>query len=100
MIQGAAIAFAGIGAGIGLVAFTESQGERAKERGAGLSDSMTTQLSGMLLEDVEVSPVDDIGSLTSQLEEALKKSAGTETEELEMTEEEAQKLREEADDGW
>ena len=100
VIQGAGIAVAGLVAGIGLVAFTEAQGERAKERGGGISDSMSTQLSGKFLEDVEVSSVDDIGSLTSQLEEALKKSAGTETEELEMTEEEAQKLREEADDGW
>ena len=83
-----------------MVAFTEAQGERAKERGGGLSEAMNTQLSGMLLEDVEVSSVDDLGSLTSQLEQALKTSGGTDVKELEMTEEEKQKIKEEADDGW
>lgn len=100
VIQGAGIAIAGLAAGIGLVAFTEAQGERAKERGGGLSESMSTQLSGMFMEDVEVSSVDDIGSLTSQLEEALKRSTGTNTDELKMTEEEQKKKMEEADDGW
>jgi hypothetical protein len=61
---------------------------------------MTTQLSGMLLEDVEVSSVEDLGSLTNQLEQALKASGGTTDEELQMTEEEKKKLAEEADDGW
>ena len=100
IIQGAAIGIAGMAVGIGMVAFTEAQGERGKERGGGLSDAMNTQLSGMLLEDVEVSTVEDLGSLTNQLEEALKKSGGTESEELEMTEEEKQKIKDEADDGW
>ena len=100
MIQGAAIAVAGLAAGIGLVAFTEAQGERAKERGGGVSDAMATKLSGMLLEDVEVSSVEDIGSLTSQLEKALKASGGTKDEDLQLTEEEKKKLAEEADDGW
>lgn len=90
----------GLGAGIGVVAFTEAQGERARERGGGLSDSMSTQLSGMFMEDVEVSSVDDVGSLADQLEAALKASGGTTGEELEMTEEEKQKIAEEADDGW
>lgn len=87
-------------AGIGLVAFTEAQGERAKERGGGLSESMSTQLSGMLLEDVEVSSVEDVGSLASKLEEALKASGGTSDEELELSEEEKKRIAEEADDGW
>jgi len=100
VIQGAGIAIAGLAAGIGMVAFTEAQGERAKERGGGLSDNMSTQLSGMLLEDVEVSSVSDVGSLTSQLERALKASGGTSDEELEITEEDRKRLTEEADDGW
>lgn len=100
VIQGAGIAVAGLAAGIGLVAFTEAQGERAKERGAGLSDSMATQIAGKLMEDVEVSSVGDLGSLTDQLEAALKASGGTEDEELEMSEEEMKRIQEEADDGW
>ena len=100
VIQGAGIALLGLGAGIGLVAFTEKQGERGKERGSGLSESMATQLSGMFMEDVEVSSVDDVGSLASQLEAALKASGGTTDEELEMSEEEKKRIEEEADDGW
>ena len=85
VIQGAAIALAGLGAGIGMVVFTESQGERAKERGSNLSDSMTTKLAGQMMEDVEVSSVSDISSLTSQLEAALKETGGAKEEELELT---------------
>jgi hypothetical protein len=83
-----------------MVAFTEQQGERAKERGGGLSESMSTQLSGMLLEDVEVSSVSDVGSLTSQLEAALKASGGAKDVDLEMSEEDMKRIAEEADDGW
>jgi hypothetical protein len=54
----------------------------------------------MLMEDVEVSSVEDIGSLANQLEQALKASGGTTDEELTMTEEEKKRLQEEADDGW
>jgi hypothetical protein len=61
---------------------------------------MSTQLSGMLLEDVEVSSVEDLGSLTSQLEQALKQSGGTTDADLVMTEEDKKRLAEEADDGW
>lgn len=100
LIQGAAIAVAGLAAGIGLVAFTEAQGERAKARGGGLSESMSTRIAGSLLEDVEVSSVDDLGSLTSQLEKALKESGGAQEEELEMSEADKKRLEEEADDGW
>lgn len=100
MIQGAAIAVAGLAAGIGLVAFTEAQGERAKQRGGGLSDTMATRIAGGLLEDVEVSSVDDLGSLTSQLEKALKESGAARDEEFEITEETKKRLAEEADDGW
>jgi hypothetical protein len=100
VIQGAGVAFASFAVGIGMVAFTEVQGERAKERGAGLSDSMSTKISGMLLEDVEVSSVEDLGSLTSQLEQALRASGGTKEEDLTMTEEEKTRIAEEAEDGW
>jgi len=101
--MGAGVAIAGLGAGIGLVAFTETQGERAKERGSELSESMATKIAGSLMEDVEVSSVSDLGSLTSQLENALKESGGVDNDkmkELELTEEEKKKIQEEADDGW
>merc|ERR1712224_1008205 len=100
VIMGAAIGFGGFAAGIGMVTFAEAQGERGKERGSGLSDNMSTQLTGMLMEDTEVSSVEDLGSLTSQLEQALKASGGTAEDEFEMTEEEIKRLEEEADDGW
>jgi len=100
VIMGAGIAVAGLVAGVGLVAFTENQGERAKERGSGLSDNMSTRIAGQLMEDVEVSSVSDLGSLTSQLEKALKESGGADGTEFEMTEEEKKRIAEEADDGW
>ena len=100
VLLGGGIAIGSFAVGIGLVAFTENQGERAKARGSGLSDSMSTQIAGMLMEDVEVSSVSDLNSLTSQLEAALKENKADEVESLEMTEEEMQRIREEADDGW
>lgn len=98
--MGAGIAVAGLGVGVGLVAFTEAQGERAKERGGGLSDDMSTRITGQLMEDVEVSSVKDLSSLTSQLEAALQESGGTTEEDFKMTEEEKKRIAEEADDGW
>lgn len=98
--MGAGIAVAGLAAGIGLVAFAESMGERSKARGAGLSEGMSTKLAGSLMEDVEVSSVSDLGSLTSQLEQALKESGGAGEETFEMTEEEKKRIEDEADDGW
>ena len=100
VVMGAGIAVAGLAAGIGLVAFTEAQGERAKTRGGGLSENMSTRIAGGLLEDVEVSSVEDLGSLTNQLEQALKESGGAKDEEFVMTEEEKKKIADEADDGW
>mmetsp|Transcript_9598 Transcript_9598/g.19956 ORF Transcript_9598/g.19956 Transcript_9598/m.19956 type:complete len:163 (-) Transcript_9598:357-845(-) len=100
VIQGAGIAVAGLVAGVGLVAFTEQQGERAKERGSGLSSNMSTKIAGQLLEDVEVSSVSDLGGLTAQLEQALKETGQTKEEDMVMTEEEKQRIAEEADDGW
>ena len=58
---------------------------------------MATSMSGAFMEDVEVSSVSDVGDLVSRLEEALKE-AGGEVEEL--SEEEKQRIAEEADDGW
>ena len=100
VLKGGAIAVAGLVAGIGLVAFTEQQGERAKERGGGLSDGMSTRIAGKLMEDVEVSSVSDIDSLTSQLEQALKQTGGAEEEEFELSEADKKRIAEEADDGW
>lgn len=100
VLMGGGIAVAGLVAGIGLVAFTEQQGERAKERGGGLSESMSTRIAGSLLEDMEVSSVEDLGSLTSQLEKALREAGGADEKELEMSEEDKRRIVEEADDGW
>ncbi len=50
-----------------------------------------------------MSSVSDLGSLTSQLENALKESGGVDNDkmkEIELTEEEKQRIKEEADDGW
>jgi len=99
VVMGAGIAIAGLGAGIGLVAFTENQGERSKERGGGLSEDMATRITGGLMEDVEVSTVSDLGSLTSQLEAALQGS-GADASVTELTEEEKQKKIKDMDDGW
>ena len=100
VLQGAGIAVAGLAAGIGLVAFTEAQGERARERGSGLSESMSTKIAGGLLEDVEVSSVDDLGSLTNQLEQALRETGAAKDEELKMSDEDKKRIEKEADDGW
>jgi signal transduction histidine kinase len=100
VIKGAAVAFLGLAAGVGMVAFTESAGERAKVRGSGLSDGMTTRITGQLMEDVEVSSVADLGSLTEQLEAALKETGGADAMDLKMTEEEKKRIAEELEDGW
>jgi hypothetical protein len=100
LLMGGAIGITGLLAGIGLVAFTEQQGERAKARGGGISDTMATRIAGQLMEDVEVSTVSDIGSLTSQLEEALRQSGATDEKELAVDEEELKRIASEADDGW
>ena len=100
VLMGGAVVLLGLGAGIGLVAFTENQGERARERGGGLSEAMSTRIAGALLEDVEVSSVNDLGSLTSQLEKALQEAGGQDAKEFEMTEEEKKKIADAADDGW
>ncbi len=97
VLYGGLIAAAGLGAGIGIVAFTEKAGESTVERG-GLSDGMATSIAGGLMEDVEVSTVSDVGGLAERLETALKK-AGVE-DDVELTEEEMQKKQEELDDGW
>jgi hypothetical protein len=90
----------GLAFGIGMVAFTEGQGERAKERGGGISENMATKIAGQLLEDVEVSSVSDLGSLTSQLEKALMETGAAAEEELKMSEEDKERIAKEADDGW
>ena len=52
------------------------------------------------MEDVEVSSVEDLGSLTSQLEAALKQTGVEDAQDLEMSEEEKQRIKEELEDGW
>ena len=61
---------------------------------------MATNLSGMFMEDVEKSSVSDIGSLTNQLEKALKESRDDLDEDFEISEEEKKRMEDEADDGW
>lgn len=91
---------ASFAAGIGLVVFTEKQGDRAKERGGGLSEDMSTKLSGMYMEDVEISTVSDLGSLTDQLEAALKSTKSEMVQDLEISDETKKRIEEEAEDGW
>jgi hypothetical protein len=100
VIMGGGIAVAGLLAGVGMVAFAENMGERAKERGGGLSSDMATKITGGLLEDVEVDSVSDLSSLTEKLEAALKETGGAKEEELKMSEEDMKRIAEEADDGW
>ncbi|CAB9504496.1 expressed unknown protein [Seminavis robusta] len=100
VLMGAGVAFAGLSVGIGMVAFTENQGERARERGGGLSDDMSTRIAGSLLEDVEVSSVSDVASLASQLESALKETGAADTADMELSEADKKRIAEEADDGW
>jgi len=100
VLIGGGIAVAGTVAGIGLVVFAENMGERAKTRGVGLSDGMTTKITGKLMEDVEVDSVANLSSLTSQLEQALKATGGAKEGELKMSEEDKKRIADEADDGW
>jgi hypothetical protein len=100
VLIGIGVGVASFAAGIGLVAFTEVQGERAKARGGGLSEGMSTRITGGLMEDVEVSSVSDLGSLTSQLEMALRQSGGADDKAFEVDEEERKRILEEAEDGW
>ena len=82
-----------------MVVFTEKQ----VERGSGVSSDMATKIAGKLMEDIEIDNVGDLGSLTSQLENALKQSGGVDDkkmQQIEMTDEEKQKVAEELDDGW
>lgn len=94
-IIGAGVAVAGLSVGVGLIVFTENMGQRS-----GVSEEMATNLSGMFMEDVEKSSVSDIGSLTNQLEKALKESRDDLDEDFEISEEEKKRMEEEADDGW
>lgn len=98
LIQGVAIAVAGLVAGIGLVAFTEGQGERSKQRGSGLSESMSTRIAGKLMEDVEIKS--DLSSLTGQLEKALMETGAAKEEDLALSEETKKKIKEQTDEGW
>lgn len=100
VIMGGGIAVAGLVAGIGMVSFAENMGQRSKDRGSGLSDSMATRITGGLMEDVEVDSVSDLSSLTDKLEQALKETGGADEKQLQMSEEDKKRIAEEADDGW
>lgn len=95
VLMGGGIAVAGLVAGIGMVVFAEKMGERSE-----LSDDMATRITGGLMEDVEVSSVSDLGSLTDKLEAALMETGGANEKELAMSEEDKKRIAEEADDGW
>ena len=100
VILGGGIALAGVVAGVGLLIFAENMGERSEARGSGLSEGMATRITGGLMEDVEVSSVADLGSLTDKLEAALKETGGADEKELQMSEEDKKRIAEEAEDGW
>lgn len=68
------------------------------ERGS-VSNELQTQMSGMMMEDIEVNTVNDLGGLTSQLENALKENSSDYTE-VEFTDAEKKKIAEDLDDGW
>merc|ERR1711982_44095 len=96
IILGGGTAMAGVVAGVGLVAFAESMGDRSAERGIGLSDNMSTKITGGLMEDVEVDSVEDLSSLTDKLEAALMKSGGADQEALQLSDDDKKRI---ADDG-
>lgn len=98
--MGGGIALAGVVSGIGALIFAENMGERAKDRGGGLSGDMATRITGGLMEDVEVDTISDMTSLTDKLEAALKESGGADATNLEMSEEDKKRIAEEAEDGW
>ncbi|KAL3810059.1 hypothetical protein ACHAXA_007809 [Cyclostephanos tholiformis] len=100
ILMGGGIAVAGLVAGIGLVSFAEGMGERSKARGGGLSEDMAMKITGGLMEDVEVSSISDLSSLTEKLEAALKQTGGADEKDLAMSEEDKKRIAEEADDGW
>mmetsp|Transcript_12355 Transcript_12355/g.26829 ORF Transcript_12355/g.26829 Transcript_12355/m.26829 type:complete len:158 (+) Transcript_12355:94-567(+) len=100
VLMGGGIALAGIVSGIGFLVFFEGMGERAEERGGGLSGDMATRITGGLMEDVEVDTVSDLSSLTDKLEAALKETGGADAAELAMSEEDKARIAEEAEDGW
>ena len=100
VIKAGGVAAAGLVFGVGLVAFAENMGERSKERGGGISERMATQITGGLMEDVEVDSVSDLSSLTDKLEAALMETGGADEKELQMSEEDKRRIAEEADDGW
>jgi len=103
-IEGAGIAVAGLAAGVGLLAFTEKQGERGMERGGGLSDDMSNNLAGgMVVEKTE--ELVDAGGLAAQLENALKGSSSdseisTSNTAALLSELDITADREVNDDGW
>ena len=90
---GGAVAAVGLGAGLGIVAFTEAAGVRTNERGGIDPERMKVMEGNMGMEDVEVSTVSDISALVDRLEGALNESAV-------MSEEEVKRSIEAADDGW
>merc|ERR1712238_230430 len=87
VIKAGGVAAVGLAFGIGLVSFAENMGQRSKERGEGLSDRMATQITGGLMEDVEVDSVGDLSSLADKLEAALMETGGADEKELQMSEE-------------
>eukprot|EP00588_Corethron_pennatum_P014154 CAMPEP_0194268284 /NCGR_PEP_ID=MMETSP0169-20130528/2644_1 /TAXON_ID=218684 /ORGANISM="Corethron pennatum, Strain L29A3" /LENGTH=106 /DNA_ID=CAMNT_0039009469 /DNA_START=319 /DNA_END=639 /DNA_ORIENTATION=+ len=98
VLYGVAIGAAGLGAGVGLLAFTEYMGER----GGGLSEDMATNLSaGAMMDDVETSSISDVGSLTDQLAKALEEAGAISSkDDVQLSEEDVKRKEEEAETGW
>ncbi|CAM9115246.1 unnamed protein product [Phaeothamnion confervicola] len=96
-IVGIAAGVGGLALGIGLVAFTEQQGERTAARGD-LSENVAAKLSAKLLEDADMDET-DVESVTDRMRKALMADQTAE-QEKEMQDKIAAKKTEEEDDGW
>jgi hypothetical protein len=95
-ITGIAAGVGGLVLGIGLVAFTEQQGERTSERG--LDESVANKLQAKLLEDFAMEE-SDVGSVTQRMRTALREQM-TDEEKAAMAVKKANLKREKDDDGW
>ncbi|CAM9207161.1 unnamed protein product [Chrysoparadoxa australica] len=97
ILIGVAAGAGGLIAGLGIMAFTESQGERTSARGS-LSEDMALKLSAKLMEDIDVDDT-DVQSVTSKMREALAQ-AQTDEETAAMDRKKEEQKMEDLDDGW
>eukprot|EP00614_Pseudopedinella_elastica_P010860 CAMPEP_0172588560 /NCGR_PEP_ID=MMETSP1068-20121228/7450_1 /TAXON_ID=35684 /ORGANISM="Pseudopedinella elastica, Strain CCMP716" /LENGTH=141 /DNA_ID=CAMNT_0013383927 /DNA_START=22 /DNA_END=447 /DNA_ORIENTATION=- len=92
------VAVAGLGAGIGIMAFAESRIERSEELGSDvMSEDTKKKLSAQFMEDVEMQSV-GIDDVVTKMEKAMAKRKGVEVEELDKDLGEKKVVVK--DDGW